>query len=311
MPPDAARLESQIGFVRRFNRFYTRHIGVLHQGLLQSPFSLTEVRVLYEIANGENPTAAGLATLLGLDAGYMSRILAGFLQQGLLARTRSKADGRLHLLRLTPKGRAVFEPLERSSQREVGELLSGLPSPSRGRLIESLQAVETILGAPVEDKVPYVLRPPEPGDLGWVVHRHGALYAAELGWNQDFEVVVAEIAAKFFRKFDPQRERCWIAERHGEMVGSVFVVKRSTTVAQLRLLLVEPNARGLGIGRRLVEECVRFARQARYRKITLWTDSVLTAARRIYAAAGFHLASREPHRSFGHDLTGETWELTL
>ena len=297
--------------VRHFNRFYTRQIGVLREGLLRSPFSLAEVRVLYEIAHRDEPTAAELSKDLGLDAGYLSRILRDFTRKGLVEKRPSKSDGRLCLLRLTRKGRKEFAALNARQDEEVGAMLNELSGEDHARLVESMRTIQGLLGPQTEQKVPYILRPHHPGDMGWVVHRHGVLYAQEYGWDEHFEALVAEIVAKFIRDYDPKRERCWIAERHGEVVGSVFLVKRSKTVAQLRLLLVEPKARGLGVGKRLVEECVRFARQAGYRKIMLWTNDVLDAARHIYEQAGFRLVKEEAHHSFGHDLVGQNWELTL
>jgi DNA-binding MarR family transcriptional regulator/GNAT superfamily N-acetyltransferase len=306
-----AELEQRVATVRRFNRFYTRQIGVLHEGLLGSPFSLTEGRVLYELAHRDRPTATQLARDLDLDPGYLSRILRDFEQRGLLARTPSELDGRQSLLALTPRGREAFAPLDVRSREEIGAMLGALPLPEQARVIEAMQTIETLLGGRPKPPASYVLRPPRPGDMGWVVHRHGVLYAQEYGWDETFEALVAGIVAGFVRDHDPKRERCWIAEQDGQNVGSVFLVKRSDAVAQLRLLIVEPSARGRGIGARLTSECVRFARSLGYRKVTLWTNSVLVAARHIYERAGFRLVSEEPHRSFGHDLIGETWELDL
>jgi len=299
--------------VRHFNRFYTRRIGVLQKGLLQSPFSLAQARVLYELAHRENPAAGALAKDLGLDAGYLSRILKGFEKHGLVGRSRSDSDGRQSILSLTAKGRRAFAALDAQSNEEVRGMAGKLAPAGRRQLAAAMQTIERLLDgdAGVAAPVPYVLRPHQPGDMGWVAHRHGVLYAQEYGWDESFEALVAEIAAKFIRKFDPQRERCWMAERAGELVGSVFLVKRSKNVAQLRLLLVEPGARGLGIGRRLVEECIRFARQRGYRKIALWTNSGLTAARKIYEQAGFRLVEESRHHSFGKDLVGQNWELEL
>ena len=303
--------DTRVAAVRRFNRFYTRQIGLLDEGYLKSAFSLSEVRVLYELAHQDRPTAAGLSRELGLDPGYLSRVLQGFEKRRLISRTRSEADGRQSHLGLTARGQAAFAPLERRSHQEIGEIVAALPVPEQIRLVEAMHAIESILGARPEQKAPYILRPHQPGDMGWVVHRHGALYAQEYGWDERFEALVAEVVARFVHGFDAKRERCWIAEKDGEIVGSVFLVKRSKTVAQLRLLLVEPKARGLGVGERLVDECLRFARQAGYRKITLWTNSILRAARHIYEKAGFRLVHQEKHRSFGHDLVGETWERPL
>lgn len=304
-------VDRRVAAVRKFNRFYTRQIGVLQEGLLGSPFSLTEVRVLYELAHRRKPTATELAGVLGLDTGYLSRILRGFQRRGLIDKTPSQADGRETLLSLTGKGRRTFSPLDARSSAEIGGLLRRLPPAGQIRLVEAMRTIETLLGAEPERRVPFLLRPHQSGDMGWVVHRHGVLYAQEYGWDEQFEALVAEIVAAFIRNFDPKRERCWIAEREGEIVGSVFLVKQSKTVAKLRLLLVEPTARGLGLGSRLVGECERFARQTGYRKIVLWTNSVLRAARHIYEETGYRLVHEERHHSFGHDLIGETWELDL
>jgi DNA-binding MarR family transcriptional regulator/N-acetylglutamate synthase-like GNAT family acetyltransferase len=303
--------DARVAAVRGFNRFYTQKIGVLSEGLLKSRFSLTEARVLYELTHRERPTATELCGDLGLDAGYLSRILRRFEQQGLIARTASRDDARQSLLTLTAKGRAAFAPLDARSRREIGALMNGLGEPDQARLAAAMATVERLLGARRQNEAPYLLRPHQPGDIGWVVHRHGALYAQEYGFDERFEALVAEIVAKFIARFDSKKERCWIAERDGAIIGSVFLVKKSKTAAKLRLLLVEPSARGLGLGARLVEECLRFARQAGYRKITLWTNDVLHAARHIYVKAGFRKVGSERHHSFGHDLVGETWELTL
>jgi DNA-binding MarR family transcriptional regulator/N-acetylglutamate synthase-like GNAT family acetyltransferase len=303
--------DRRVGEVRRFNRFWTRQIGVLREGYLESPFSLTEVRVLYELAHGEETTAGELGEELGLDAGYLSRILSGFQKHGLIRKRPSEADGRRRLLRLTERGREAFAPLEARSRSEIGAMLGGMSIAGQERLVEAMRAIERLLSFRPDPAVPYLLRPPQPGDMGWVVHRHGVLYAREYGWDERFEALVAGIVAKFIQQYDPRVERCWIAERDGEVVGCVFLVRESEEVAKLRLLLVEPEARGLGIGSRLVEECIRFARQAGYLKITLWTNDVLNSARRIYEAMGFQLVHEKPHRSFGHDLVGQTWELML
>jgi len=303
----AARIET----VRRFNRFYTRQIGVLQEHLLESPFSLTEARVLYELAHHDETTARSLGADLQLDAGYLSRILEAFRKRGLVERAPSTTDGRQRPVRLTPRGRKAFAGLDGDSSRTVRALLRPLAEESQARLIESMRAIETVLGAPQSTRTPYILRAQEPGDMGWVVQRHGAIYAQEYGWDATFEALVAEIVAKFVRHFEPKNERCWIAERDGVNVGCVFLVRKGRTVGQLRLLLVEPSARGLGIGARLVEECSRFARQVGYRRIVLWTNRVLHAARRIYEAAGYRLMEENRHHSFGKDLLGQNWELRL
>jgi DNA-binding MarR family transcriptional regulator/GNAT superfamily N-acetyltransferase len=303
--------DQRVAAVRRFNRFYTRQIGLLQESYLKSQFSLSQVRVLYELAHRERPTATELGRELGLDPGYLSRILRLFEKRGFLKRTPSEADGRQSHLFLTARGQAAFAPLNTRSREEIGSMLRALRARDQIRLVDSMHAIEGVLGAQPEKKVPYLLRPHRPGDMGWVVSRHGALYAQEYGWDETFEALVAGIVKKFIEHYDPRKERCWIAEKDGEPVGTVFVVKQSATVAKLRLMLVEPKARGLGIGARLVDECVRFAGQTGYGRITLWTNSVLRAARRIYKEAGFRLVRQERHRSFGHDLVGETWDLKL
>ena len=304
-------LDARVAAVRGFNRFYTQKIGVLQEGLLESPFSLTEARVLYELAQREGATASGLCRELGLDAGYLSRILRRFEKERLIARTRSAADGRQSLLALTEAGRAAFATLDRRSREEIATLLTALPAERQTRLVAAMQGIERLLGADAEEGPAASLRPHRPGDMGWVVSRHGAVYAEEFGWDESFEALVAEITAHFIRNFDPARERCWIAERAGERVGSVFLVRQSAQVAKLRLLLVERAARGTGLGARLVEEAVAFARATGYRKLALWTQSILVPARRIYEKAGFRLKREEPHHSFGQDLVGEFWELRL
>lgn len=303
----------RIAAVRHFDRVFTRQIGVLREGLLHTPYSLTEARILFELAHRENPTAAELGRELGLDAGYLSRTLARLEDQGLVERVPAENDGRLRLLRLTVEGKAAFTILDTRSHDEVAELLSDIGEADQQRLLTAMETIERVLGqrAGFKFSEPFFLRPPEPGDMGWVTHRHGVLYAQEYGWDEQFEALVAQIVSDFVTHFNAARERCWIAEMGGEVVGSVFVVQASDTVAKLRLLLVEPKARGLGLGTRLVEECIRFARRAGYSKMELWTNSVLTAARHIYQKAGFTLVAEEQHHSYGHDLVGETWELTL
>jgi DNA-binding MarR family transcriptional regulator/predicted GNAT family acetyltransferase len=310
MEPD--ELMQRIEAVRRFNRFYTHTIGVLTEQYLESPFSVAEARVIYELAHQEQTTATHLGSQLGLDAGYLSRILRGFVRLGLIEKQSSQTDGRQNLIRLTDKGREEFKTLNARSHSSISALLNALPSAAeQKRLVDAMGAIEQILGARPEKRTPIILRPPQPGDMGWVVHRHGVLYAQEYGWDEQFEALVAEIVAKFVQEFDPRRERCWIAEIDGEAIGSVFLVKKSDTVAKLRLLLVEPKARGLGLGARLVNECIRFARQAGYQSVMLWTNSNLIAARTLYAKTGFQMIEAEAHHSFGHDLVGETWELVL
>ena len=304
-------LEQRVGAVRRFNRLYTKRIGVLQDGFLQTPFSLAEARVLYELSRREKVTATEIAAELGLDHGYLSRILRGFGERGLVVKTASPNDRRQSLLSLTVKGRMAFAPLDQGSQKEVAGMIGKLSAADQDRVVAAMRTIESLLAENPSADVPYMLRPPRAGDMGWIVSRHGALYGEEYGWDERLEALCAEIVAAFVRNFDAKRERCWIAERDGENVGSVMLVKDTEEIARLRLLLVEPKARGLGIGARLVEECVRFAREARYKKITLWTHSVLTAARHIYEQAGFKLIDSSKHNEFGKVLTGETWDLEL
>jgi DNA-binding MarR family transcriptional regulator/N-acetylglutamate synthase-like GNAT family acetyltransferase len=306
-------VEERISAVRQFNRFFTRQIGVLREGLLHSPYSLTEARILFELAQRADLSAADLARTLGLDTGYLSRTLAQLEEHGLIGKIRSESDGRQRLLSLTPEGQAAFILLDRRSRDEVADLLNGLGEEEQQRLLAAMRAIEGILdrGTGFKFAEPFVIRQHEPGDMGWVVHRHGVLYSQEYGWDVHFEALVAGIVSEFITHFNPARDRCWIAEMNGEIVGSVFVVDAGDGVAKLRLLLVEPKARGLGLGRRLVQECIRFARRAGYRKQVLWTNSVLVGARHIYQKAGFTLVAEEAHHSFGADLVGETWELPL
>src|SRR6516162_3829821 len=305
-------LEDHVASVRRFSRFYTRKIGVLHEGLLGSQLSLTEGRVIWELAQRERATASELAAELGLDTGYLSRILGGFEKRRLIDRRPSERDGRQVVIALTEAGRALYATIDTRSRDAVAAMLGELDGSDQARLVAALETVEQLLRQGRKPAGPsYILRSLQPGDMGWIIHRHGILYAEEYGLDQKFEALVAQIAAAFIENFDAARERCWIAEREGAIVGSVLLVKESDEVAKLRLLYVEPAARGLGIGSRLVGECIRFARQARYRKIALWTNDVLVSARRIYQAAGFCLVREEPHRSFGRDLVGQFWELPL
>jgi DNA-binding MarR family transcriptional regulator/ribosomal protein S18 acetylase RimI-like enzyme len=303
--------DEEIAAVRAFNRFYTSKLGFLDQQLLKSPFSLSEARVLYELANRQSPSAKEIGTELGLDAGYLSRIVQKFDEDGLIVRKPFAADRRQYQLSLTAKGRQAFAKLDRSSHDDVADMLAVLPQDDRKRLIAAMAAIERLLGSAGVSPGTAILREPRPGDIGWVVQSHGALYASEYGWDSSFEVLVAEIAAKFLASFDASRDRCWIAELDGAEVGSVFLVRHSDDIAKLRLLLVDPAGRGQGLGRRLVGECITFARACGYRKITLWTQSILIAARKIYQDAGFVLVKSEPHRSFGQNLIGETWEREL
>lgn len=299
-----------VAAVRRFNRFYTRQIGLLREGLLGTPYSLTQARILYEIAHQEGVTAKQLGEQLRLDPGYLSRLLARFEKARLVARKTSGQDGRVRHLALTSKGRAASATLDQRSTADVDELLRRLTPAGRQKLVASMQSIEDLLD-PSAAAPAVTLRDPEPGDYGWVVSRHGAIYAEEYGWDATFEALVAEIVAQFIRNFRPGRERCWIAEAGGERAGCIFLVEGSRTVAKLRLLLVEPSRRGLGIGKRLVDECVAFAQAAGYCKVTLWTNDVLAAARHIYQRAGFRLVEEDRHHSFGQDLVGQNWELAL
>jgi DNA-binding MarR family transcriptional regulator/GNAT superfamily N-acetyltransferase len=301
----------QISAVRAFTRFYTRKLGVLGQQLLKSPFSLSEARVLYELATSKSLSAKEIGIELGLDPGYLSRIVQKFDDDGLISRKPLPADRRQYQLSLTAKGRQAFAKLDRSSHDDVADMLAALSDGERTRLIGAMAAIERLLGPSGVSPVAATLREPRPGDMGWVVQSHGALYASEFGFDSSFEALVAEIAAKFLASFDASRERCWIAELDGAQVGSVFLVRDSDDVAKLRLLLVDPAGRGQGLGQRLVAECIAFARACGYRRITLWTQSILVAARKIYQDAGFVLVATEPHRSFGQSLIGETWEMKL
>lgn len=309
MPTPVA--EDRVQAVRQFSRFYTKRIGVLQEKLLGSEFSLTEVRVLYELAHRERCTASQICDDLGLDAGYLSRILRHFVSLKLIVKERSRADARHFGLQLTRKGREIFASLDRQSTQQVAEILTPLPENRQKRLVSALRDAENALSDEAKHSSELTLRTHRPGDMGWVIHRHGVLYPQEYGWDDTFEALVAEIAAQFLNNFDAKRERCWIAELKGEPMGSIFLVKHTDQVAKLRLLLVEPTARGHGIGRRLVEECIQFARDGGYQKIILWTQSILIAARKIYERAGFKLVKAEENRAFGADLVSETWELDL
>ena len=303
--------DEQVAAVRAFNRFYTRKLGVLDQQLMKSPFSLSEARVLYELAYREDLSAKEIGAELGLDAGYLSRIVQNFDENGLITRKPLPADRRQFQLALTAKGRQTFAKLERSMQDDIGAMLGGLPRGGSQKLVGAMAEIERLLGVSGAAAAPAILRTHRPGDMGWVVQSHGAFYASEDGFDSSFEALVAEIAAKFLTSFDASRERCWIAELDGVQVGSVFVVKHSDDVAKLRLLLVDPAGRGQKLGQRLVAECVAFAQATGYRRMTLWTQSILVAARKIYQDAGFELVATEPHRSFGQSLIGETWERDL
>lgn len=302
--------EPNVSAIREFNRFYTRKIGVV-DGMASSPFSLAEARVLYELANREQPTATDIRKELGLDAGYLSRILRDFERRQLVKREQSKSDERQRFLSLTAKGRKAFVPLNERSNRDVATMLEKLSPEERKQLVAAMETIRKLLENQTEPRALYVLRQHQPGDLGWIVHRQAILYAEEYGWDGTYEGLAAEVVAQFVKTYDAKRERAWVAEKDGERVGAVFVAKGSDEIAKLRLLHVEREARGLGIGKRLVEECVRFARQAGYQKMTLWTQSILAAARHIYKQAGFQMVREDRHHSFGKDLTAETWELDL
>jgi DNA-binding MarR family transcriptional regulator/GNAT superfamily N-acetyltransferase len=303
-------IDKQVSILRAFNRFYTRKIGVL-DGMASTPFSLAEARVLYELAHRERPTATDIRTELGLDAGYMSRILRDFEHRKLVRREQSKTDERQRFLSLTTKGRGEFAPLDERSNRDIAAMLERLSSAERKQLVDAVQTIRRLLDDKIEPQIPYLLRMHQPGDMGWIVHRQAILYAEEYGWDETYEALAAEIVAQFIKNYNPKRERAWIAERDGRRVGGAFVAKESDEIAKLRLLHVEAEARGRGIGKRLVKECIQFARRAGYRKMTLWTQSILHAARHIYKETGFKVVSQRKHHSFGKDLTAETWELDL
>ena len=313
MPKDplaTALPAAHIKAIRTFNRFYTQRIGVLAP-YLDSAFSLTEVRVLDELAHRDQPTATELGRDLALDAGYLSRILRRFETQGWVTRNASPADGRQSLLRLTDAGHQAFAPLQQRSRDEAAALLAPLPAPAQQALTDALATVQRLLGPTAPPSPGVLLRDPQPGDMGWVVQQHGEVYAREYGWNSEFEALVAEIVAAYLRKHQPGWERCWIAELDGQRVGSVFVVRKSATVAQLRMLILAPQARGQGLGALLTDECIAFARSKGYKKMVLWTNSCLGSARDIYARRGFKLVKSEPYTGFGKQLVGETWALRL
>lgn len=306
--PTNPAFEARVAAVRRFNRAYTRQLGVLQESFLDLPFSLTDMRVLYELAHRDQPSATEIAEALGLDHGYLSRILRSFSVRGLIDRTPAPGDRRQNRIALTAKGRLEYAVGEKRSKEAIGAILARLPDAAQDHLVAAMSTIEAMTDTTAAR---FTLRPHRPGDIGWVVARHGALYAQEYGWSIAFEALVAEIAAGFLRDFVSTREACWIAEINGAPVGSVFLVRASDEVAKLRLLLVEPSARGYGIGRALVQQCIDFSRERGYRKITLWTQSILVGARAIYQRAGFQHIGTDPHNSFGVELIGETWELEL
>lgn len=304
-------LKEHIHDFRQFNRFFTRQIGVLQKDLLHSSYSLTEARIIFELAHKRNLTASDLGNALGLDSGYLSRILYKFEKQGLIEKIRSDNDGRQRLINLTSKGQTVFSSLDHRSNGEISEMLGKLNETSRTRLIDAMHTIEDIFNHSFKYAKPFYLRHHEPGDMGWIIRQHGLLYHQEYNWDVSFEALVAQICADFIHHYDHQKERCWVAQMHNELVGSIFCVKVSKEVAKLRLLLVSPKARGLGLGTRLVKECIRFAKHSGYEKLTLWTNDILVAARKIYEKNGFTLVEEERHHSFGHDLVGQNWDLML
>jgi len=304
-------MENAVAAVRRFNRNYTKWTGLLDEHLLNSRFGLTEARILYELAARKVTTASDLIAGLGVDPGYLSRIIKNFAQSGYITRERSADDGRQINIGLSKKGEAAFRPLNQRSAEAVERLLGDLAPKDRERLIAAMSVIEEVLGRQPKSDEPVVLRAPRIGDFGWIIHRQGAIYGEEYGWNEEFEALVAEITARFIKQFKTGRDRCWVAETGGRVVGAVFVVEEDAETAKLRMLYVEPDARGSGVGRHLVDEVVNFARKAGYRRLTLWTNDNLTAARRLYERAGFKLVSEEQHESFGHKLTGQYWELAL
>jgi DNA-binding MarR family transcriptional regulator/GNAT superfamily N-acetyltransferase len=303
--------DCQITAVRAFNRFYTRKLGVLDQHLGSSPYSLSEARVLYELAYRGELAAKDIGTELGLDPGYLSRIVQNFDEKGLITRKPLPSDRRQYQLSLTAKGRQVFAKLELGSQNEVAAMLANLSQTDTRRLTQAMGTITQLLRRPEQQRAPFLLRSHRIGDIGWVISSQAALYAEDYGWDISYEALVAEICAQFIKNYDASREHCWIAEVDGEPVGSVFLVKATDELAKLRLLLVEKKTRGLGVGRALVEQCIRSAREKGYKKMTLWTQSVLVAARGIYQSAGFRCVKEEKHHSFGVDLVGETWEMDL
>ena len=304
-------MENAVAAVRRFNRNYTKWTGLLDEHLLNSRFGLTEARILYELAARKVTTASDLIAGLGVDPGYLSRIIKNFAQSGYIMRERSADDGRQINIGLSKKGEAAFRPLNQRSAEAVERLLGDLAPKDRERLIAAMSVIEEVLGRQPKSDEPVVVRAPRIGDFGWIIHRQGAIYGEEYGWNEEFEALVAEITARFIKQFKTGRDRCWVAETGGRVVGAVFVVEEDAETAKLRMLYVEPDARGSGVGGHLVDEVVNFARKAGYRRLTLWTNDNLTAARRLYERAGFKLVSEEQHESFGHKLTGQYWELAL
>jgi len=304
-------LDERIAAFRGFNRFYTQKIGALENGYLQSPFSLAEARVLYEVAQRGETTASELSASLGLDMGYLSRMLSKLQEEEFIKRAPAEQDGRQRLIQVTSKGREAVQALDSRSHDQVGALLAELTAPQQANVLQAMSQIRRTLGDSPTSNEPYLIRTHRTGDLSWIAYRHAVLYSQEYGWNQGFEALILEITANFLKNYDPKAERCWVAERSGEILGCVMLVKQTKRVAKLRLLLVEPSARGLGIGKRLVEECIHFARETGYEKMVLWTHSNLTAARGIYQKAGFQLVGTDSHEDFGLPVTAETWEMAL
>ncbi len=305
------QIREHISNIRRFNRFYTKRIGLLNKGLLRTRFTLSQARVIFELAQKNQTTSSDIAKNLEMDPSYLSRILSAFQNEGLIEKEKSDTDSRQWILKLTTKGRETFLELDERASDEIREMLECLSGEEQCRLLNAMSTIENVLESNSDLASSFLIRPHRAGDIGWIIHRHGVIYAEEHGWNEAFEALTAEILAKFIENYDLKRERIWIAERDGETVGSVMIVDAGDQVAQLRLLLVEPKARGMGIGRKLIEECIDFSRRNGYEKIKLWTQSNLHAARHLYLKYGFELVEEEPHRSFGHDLTAEVWELQL
>jgi DNA-binding MarR family transcriptional regulator/GNAT superfamily N-acetyltransferase len=315
--PKARAGGEAVDIIRGFNRFYTRQLGLLDQGLLGTEFTLTEARILYELANRHAFTATDIARELAIDLGYLSRLITRFERKGYIQRTRSLTDARQNYLKLTRHGREVFDPLNQAAREQIAAMIDPMTPESRSDLLSAMQSVQRLL-QPASDQPqpqpqpgPPIIRPLRIGDIGWITHRQAVLYAQEYGWDGTYEALVAEILANFVKNFDSDFEGSWIAERDDVIIGSVFLVRASTALARLRLLYVEPEARGLGLGKLLVRECIEFARTKGYETLTLWTNDVLVSARRIYEAAGFQLIKEERHHSFGKELLGQTWNLAL
>lgn len=304
-------LQEDVALFRRFNRLYTQQIGLLTQGLLKTRFPLIQARVLYELAQQDQTTASALVAKLNIDPGYLSRILSTFEKKGLIRKNRSTSDSRQRILKLTTQGKKSFAELDERSGRVAEKMLLGLVEEDRHRLLHAMQTIETLLDTELKPPTPYLLRPHRPGDIGWIIHRHGVVYAEEYAFDETFEALVAEILVQFIRRQDPKRECLWIAEQAGERIGSVMIVDAGDQIAQLRLLLIEPKARGQSVGTRLIDECINFSRRNRYRKIKLWTQSNLLEARHLYAKAGFERVSVSSHKRFGQDLIAEFWEIAI